>query len=154
MIGRVEDITERKRAEEATEQLRATGPGTEDGDRRAAGGIAHDFNNLLARDPLRSEMALQMESDSPLYRSLNAIYTTGTASAALVQQLLGYARKRTIAPKLNRPERNGGADAAGAGETHRQGDRAGMDARGGVWPVKMDAAQVDRILTNLCVKCP
>jgi len=154
MIGRVEDITERKRAEEATEQLRAQLAQAQKMETvgRLAGGIAHDFNNLLAVILLRSEMALQMvESDSPLYRSLNAINTTGQRSAALVQQLLGYARKQTIAPKVIDLNATVARMLPVLEKLIGEEIELAWTPEAALWPVKMDAAQVDQILTNLCV---
>jgi PAS domain S-box-containing protein len=152
--GIVRDITERKRAEEERAQLQAQLWQAQKMETvgRLAGGIAHDFNNLLAVIMMRTELALRMaEPSTPLHHSLTAVYTTAQRSADLVRQLLGFARKQMIAPRvldLN-------AAVAGAlpmlnkliGEEIELAWHPGQQ----LWPIKLDPSQIDQILANLCV---
>ena len=149
-----EDITERKQAAAERERLLADLAQAQKMEvvGRLAGGIAHDFNNMLAAMMLRTEMALEMaEAGTPLHSNLAAVYSTAQRSAALIKQLLGYARKQKIVPKVI------DLNAAIAEMLPMLRRLIGEEVTlawfpaAGLWPVKMDASQVDQIVTNLCV---
>jgi PAS domain S-box-containing protein len=152
--GIVRDITERKRAEDERAQLQAQLLQAQKMETvgRLAGGIAHDFNNLLAVIMMRTELALRMtEPSTPLHHSLTAVYTTAQRSADLVRQLLGFARKQTIAPKVL------DLNAAVAGALPMLNKLIGEEIElawhpgAQLWPIKLDPSQLDQILANLCV---
>jgi len=150
----IRDVTERRRAEESrarleeqltqSQKLEAVG--------RLAGGVAHDFNNMLSVILGHSELALQRMSPSePLHHDLSQIQQAGRHSAELTRQLLAFARKQTVSPKvldLN-------ATVTGMlkmlqrliGEDITLTWKPGAD----VWPVRIDPAQIDQILANLAV---
>jgi len=119
---------------------------------RLAGGIAHDFNNMLGVILGRTEMAQESVDPSlPLYADLEHIYKAAVRSANLTRQLLAFARKQTIAPKvldfnevvssmLNMVQRLIGEDI----------DLVWLP-KANLWEVKMDPSQLDQILANLCV---
>ncbi len=119
---------------------------------RLAGGVAHDFNNMLGVILGHVDMALaDLEPSHPLYANLEQIRSAGERSADLTRQLLAFARKQTVSPKvldLNKTV---------AGMTRMLQRLIGEDIdlawRPGknVWPVKMDPSQIDQILANLCV---
>jgi two-component system, cell cycle sensor histidine kinase and response regulator CckA len=95
-IGMMEDITDRKFAEE---QLREAQRMETVG--RLAGGIAHDFNNLLTAVSLYSDLiAAGLPSNSGLHRHVDEIKLAGEQGAALVQQLLAVARQQPIQPQV------------------------------------------------------
>jgi two-component system cell cycle sensor histidine kinase/response regulator CckA len=93
-ITTIEDITERKRAEEEARQLHkmeAIG--------RLAGGIAHDFNNLLTAIVGYADLALtQLGADNPVSRDLQEIRVAGQSAASLTRQLLAFSRKQMLQP--------------------------------------------------------
>ena len=117
-----------------------------------AGGIAHDFNNMLGVIIGHSEMAM-MKSDatSPLFNDLVKIRKAADRSAEITRQLLAFARKQTVEPKI--------LDLNETVEGMLQMIRRliGEDIKltwlpgDGLWKVKMDASQIDQILVNLCV---
>ncbi|MCF7838671.1 MAG: PAS domain S-box protein [Candidatus Marinimicrobia bacterium] len=148
------DITAHLRAEEERAELKSqlTQAQKMESVGRLAGGVAHDFNNLLMgimgyTELCQEEIAL----DHPIREFLDAIRTGAQRSTEITRQLLAFARKQTIAPRvldLN--------DAVGGmlkllrrliGEDVKLTWRPGSDLR----RVKLDPAQMDQILANLCV---
>ena len=95
-IGMVEDITEQKRIEqELRESQRMETVG------RLVGGIAHDFNSLLTAIMLYCDLLLSsLGPHSRGRRHAEEIRDAGERGAALVQQLLSFARRRTPAPQV------------------------------------------------------
>ena len=96
------DITERKHAEAAHEQLasqlresqKMEAIGT------LAGGIAHDFNNALATILGNVELARQdVSTNSLALESLEEIRKAGSRTRDLVQQILSFSRKQPIERK-------------------------------------------------------
>jgi two-component system cell cycle sensor histidine kinase/response regulator CckA len=95
-IATIEDITERKRAEEEARQLHkmeAIG--------RLAGGIAHDFNNLVTAIVGYADVALnQLRADDPVSRDIQEIRLAGQSAASLTRQLLAFSRKQVLQPEV------------------------------------------------------
>jgi two-component system cell cycle sensor histidine kinase/response regulator CckA len=97
------DITERKRAEEALqlteEQLRQALKMEAVG--KLAGGVAHDFNNLLTAITGHSEMCLkQLTPQNSLHRHIDQIKKAGDRATALTRQLLAFSRKQILQPEV------------------------------------------------------
>ena len=150
----IRDITDRKEAEEEQahleEQLRQAQKMESVG--RLAGGVAHDFNNMLGVILGHADVVLEeLEASHPLHDSIAEIHKAGQRSADLTRQLLAFARRQTVSPKvldlnetvagmLRMLERLIGEDI----ELHWQ---PGAD----LWPVRMDPSQIDQMLANLCV---
>ncbi len=100
-LGILQDITERKRAEEALrtskEQLRQSQKMEAIG--RLAGGVAHDFNNLLTAITGYTELLLNRVSDQdPLRKDIEEIYKAAEAAASLTRQLLVFSRRQMLQP--------------------------------------------------------
>ena len=119
---------------------------------RLAGGVAHDFNNMLTVILGHAEMKLADPGLDPSVRaSLEEIRHAATDSAALTRQLLAFARKQTIAPRLLDLNETVGQSIQMLrrliGENIELTWRPAPDAL----PVQADPAQLDQILVNLCV---
>ncbi len=154
LLGLVRDITEKKESESENEKLQVQLRQAQKMEAvgRLAGGVAHDFNNMLSIVIGHADMILEdLKPDQPFYAALMAIRQAGARSADLTRQLLAFARKQTVAPKvidLNKTvesmlkmlKRLIGEDIDLA---WIPGDK--------VWPVKIDPGQIDQILANLCV---
>jgi signal transduction histidine kinase len=68
---------------------------------RLAGGIAHDFNNLLTVIMSYSELGrFTLDSTHPSYEALEQINVAAQRAAALTRQLLIFARKEVVDPKV------------------------------------------------------
>jgi PAS domain S-box-containing protein len=154
LLGLVRDITEKKQREAEYEKLQAQFRQAQKMEAvgRLAGGVAHDFNNMLGIIIGHADMILEeLDPDQPFHANLTEIRKAGERSADLTRQLLAFARKQTVAPKvidinktvegmLKMLHRLIGEDIE---MTWIPGEK--------VWPVKIDPAQVDQILANLCV---
>ena len=153
-IGHGVDISDRKAAEtervELQDQLLQSQKMESVG--RLAGGIAHDFNNMLQAILGYVEMALdQIPEEAPVRSDVLEIQKTARRSAELTRQLQTFARKQAITPKvLNFNE----AVAGMTGMLRRLiGESVSLNWRPGrtAGAVKMDPAQVDQIVANLCI---
>jgi two-component system, cell cycle sensor histidine kinase and response regulator CckA len=95
-ISVVQNVTERKRAEEQLKQaqkMEAIG--------RLAGGVAHDFNTLLNVMLGYSELLLAELPPSDARRErVMQIKNSGDAAALLTRQLLAFSRKQAIAQEV------------------------------------------------------
>jgi signal transduction histidine kinase len=149
-----QELAERKRVEEERETLQAQLIQAQKMESvgRLAGGVAHDFNNMLGVILGHTELALtHMEPGQPLFAELREIQKAAQRSADLTRQLLSFARKQTIAPKvldlnetvegmLNMLARLIGEDI-----------HLAVNFKPNLWLVKVDPSQIDQILANLCV---
>ena len=152
--GVLRDITERKRAEEERAQLQAqlTQAQKMESVGRLAGGVAHDFNNMLGVILGHAEMAMRrIDRAHPLFGGLEEIRKAALRSADLTRQLLAFARKQTISPKvLDLNETVEGMLKMLRRLIGEDIDLAWLPAKGSA-SVKVDPGQVDQILANLCV---
>jgi PAS domain S-box-containing protein len=152
--GFISDITELKQAEADREKLREqlTQAQKMESVGRLAGGVAHDFNNMLTVILGFTQAAMdQTDPSGPVYRNLKEVSQAAGRSADLTRQLLTFARKQIIDPKV-----------IDLNETVRQMMEMLQRLMGEniqvtwhpeteLWPVKMDPSQIDQILANLCV---
>lgn len=152
--GNNRDVTSRKRAEEAKVKLEAQLRQSQKMESvgRLAGGVAHDFNNMLGVILGYTELAMDtVAPEDPHREFLQEILNASQRSADITRQLLAFARKQTIAPKvLDLNETIEGMlkmTRRLIGEDIDLVWLPGADA----WPVKMDPSQLDQIFTNLCV---
>lgn len=68
---------------------------------RLAGGVAHDFNNLLMAMFNYIQLASRkLDADHPARAHLAHVQETAERAAALTRQLLAFARKQTIHPRV------------------------------------------------------
>lgn len=147
-------ITERKKREEEhrkleeqyrqAQKLEAVG--------RLAGGVAHDFNNMLSVILGNAEEGLsKVTASHPVHQELQEIMEAGRRSADLTRQLLAFARKQTVRPKVL------DLNDSIAGTLSMLRRLIGEDIEL-VWkpglnlsPVNLDPSQLDQILANLVV---
>ncbi len=153
--GIIMDITDRKQAEEEREKLAAQFQQAQKMESvgRLAGGVAHDYNNMLNVIIGYAELALgKIDPVNPVHADLEKIHTAATRSADITRQLLAFARKQTIDPKVL--DLNWTIDGGMLQILHRlMGENIDLSWQPAdtLWPVKMDPVQIDQILANLCV---
>ena len=119
---------------------------------RLAGGVAHDFNNILAVICGHTDLALmQLSPDAPLRSSLECIQESAERAANLTRQLLAFARRQVIEPRLinlnelivnlNKMLRRL------IGEDIKLVTQTAPD----LGPIKADPGQIEQVLLNLVV---
>ena len=119
---------------------------------RLAGGVAHDFNNMLSVILGHMELLLSGVDKSDIhYEELKNVQEAAQRSSELTKQLLAFARRQHASPvilDLNSPIEN-------MLKMLRRliGESIELD-----WqpdknpcPVRIDPAQIDQILANLCI---
>jgi PAS domain S-box-containing protein len=119
---------------------------------RLAGGVAHDFNNMLGVILGHADMILsKMAPNEPFHADLTEIIKAGERSADLTRQLLAFARRQTVAPKVL------DLNETVADMTKMLQRLIGEEIEivwipgEKVWPIKIDPSQIDQLLANLCV---
>jgi signal transduction histidine kinase len=142
-------LAEREEAEAALRQaqkMEAVG--------QLTGGLAHDFNNLLAGISGALElisMRLEQGRTADIERYLLAGQGAARRAGALTQRLLAFSRRQTLSP---RPVAINGLLADFA-ELVRRTVGPAIDvqtaAAADLWPVLVDANQLENALLNLCL---
>jgi len=150
----IRDITEQKQSEKAQEKLQEQLVQAQKMESvgRLAGGVAHDFNNMLGVILGHTEMAMdQLEPSQPIKEDLDEIRKAAQRSADLTRQLLAFARKQTIAPKVL--DLNDTVTGMLKMLQRLIGEDIHLSWQPGaeLWPVKMDPSQIDQLLANLCI---
>jgi PAS domain S-box-containing protein len=117
-----------------------------------AGGVAHDFNNMLGVVIGYAELALmKMEPSQPHYDNLIQIRSAAERSADLTRQLLAFARKQTIAPKVIDLNETVSGMLKMLQRVIGENINLTLQTSSNLWLVKVDPSQIDQILVNLCV---
>src|SRR5262249_4587878 len=117
-----------------------------------AGGTAHEINNLLNIILLATDFLLTTHRPTdPSFQDIMQIKHTATSAAAVVQQLLAFARKQTMRTRMLDL---GDALSEFAYMLRRTlGEKVTLDfvrARD-LWPVKADLNQFQQVILNLAV---
>jgi two-component system cell cycle sensor histidine kinase/response regulator CckA len=117
-----------------------------------AGGIAHDFNNMLGVILGHTELTMDLvDPEQPIHTSLEIIHKAATHSADLTHQLLAFARKQTMISKILNI--NSIVEEMLPMLRGLVGENIMLhwipETR--LMQVKIDPAQIDQILANLCI---
>ena len=117
-----------------------------------AGGVAHDFNNMLGVILGHAEMAMeQVDPAEPLFVDLQEICQAAERSADIIRQLLAFARKQTVTPKVI--DLNETIEGMLKMLRRLIGENINLAwmPGSGLWAIKIDPSQIDQILANLFV---
>ncbi|MGH6972434.1 MAG: ATP-binding protein, partial [Caulobacteraceae bacterium] len=147
LIGSIRDITDRVRAEERlrdAQRMEAIG--------QLTGGVAHDFNNLLQviRGNLELLQPRLADDERGAARLKNALFGAERA-AQLTRQLLAFARRQPLAPKVVNLSRLISDMADLLRRTLGESIEVETVVAGGLWNTVADPAQVESALLNLAL---
>jgi two-component system cell cycle sensor histidine kinase/response regulator CckA len=117
-----------------------------------AGGMAHEINNLLNIILLATDFLLTTHRPTdPSFQDIMQIKHTATSAAAVVQQLLAFARKQTMRTRVLDL---GDALSEFTYMLRRMiGERVTLDVNRArdLWPVKIDLNLFQQVIVNLAV---
>lgn len=119
---------------------------------RLAGGVAHDFNNLLMGIMNYVELCRDELGPDHLAREwLNEVISDARRSAEIVRQLLGFARKQTIMPRVLDLNETISGMLNMLRRLIRENIHFAWIPASVPCMVNMDPGQIDQILANLVV---
>jgi PAS domain S-box-containing protein len=151
-IERAEALSDRERLEgqlQQSQRLEILG--------QLAGGVAHDFNNLLAvivnyatfvTDELSSGPAPDVAAAA---RDVAQIQRAAERAAALTHQLLAFARREVVLPRVLDLNHVVADVEELLSRTIGEDVMLGTDLAADLWHVLMDPGQVEQVLMNLAV---
>jgi PAS domain S-box-containing protein len=150
----VEDITIQKNADniqiKLTEQIHQAQKIEAIGN--LAGGIAHDFNNMLGVILGQAELAMdKLDNTDPLMENIQALTKAANHSARLTRQLLTFARKQKIEPKVLNFNSSVAAMMSMLKRLIGESIILSWDPAPDLWSVKVDPTHIDQVLANLCI---
>ncbi len=116
------------------------------------GGMAHDFNNILGvaignLDLLEEELALQPAAAEKVTAALNALLR----GAELTRALLAFARRQPLRPTVVDVGELLGGTMKVLSRVLGEQVQTGLQSESGLWPVVVDAAQLEAAVTNLAI---
>ncbi len=147
LAGFTIDITERRNLEARLRQaqkMEAVG--------QLAGGIAHDFNNLITVITGYCELLLPKHPEGdPERPHIIEILNAGERGARLTRQLLAFSRKQVLKPQV--VSLNDIVDSMSGMLRRLIGGNILLEVslEPGLWPVAVDASQVEQVIMNLAV---
>jgi signal transduction histidine kinase len=168
------DITDRKRAERALQELNETLEAriasalnerkkAEDALRQAqkmeavgqlTGGLAHDFNNLLAGISGAFQMIgvrLAQGRTRDVEKYVSAGEGAARRAASLTHRLLAFSRRQTLSPRAIVINRLMSDFVELVRRTVGPSIEVETIEAGGLWPTMVDANQLENALLNLCI---
>ncbi len=147
IVGVSRDVTERERMEAqriSAQKMEAVG--------HLTGGVAHDFNNLLQviHGNLELLEPLLRDNASGSQKLRNALRGADRA-ASLTRQLLAFARRQPLEPRVVSLGRLVGEMGEMLGRTLGEGISVETVVAGGLWNTLVDPAQVESAILNLAI---
>lgn len=140
------DIAEKKRLESQFLRVQRT-----ESIGLLAGGVAHDINNVLLPILASTELLEPMVATPEAKQFLASIRSSAQHGAALVKQLLAFARGAVGQPTelALRPLLKDFVSFVT--QAFPQSISVSLEATGEAWPVRGDATQLKQVLMNLCI---
>ncbi len=145
-----EDLTKQKELQKGLEQaqkMEAIG--------RLAGGVAHDFNNLLtgiignlSLAQMTGGIALEESGSAPF---IGTARTAAERAASLVKQLLGFSRRNHLTLEVCNVNNILTEVCDLLSHTFDPRVEITAEKKGDLWGVKVDPAQVQQVVMNMCV---
>ncbi len=147
LVVTVRDVTDRRRLEaevQRTQKMDTVG--------MLAGGVAHDFNNVLTGIQSAAAMArLELPRDHAAEGDLAEIERQCQRAAALVRQLLAFARKQPLARRTLSVNEVVLDVESLLRRVIGEHVRFAVELQPDVWNISGDSAQLEQVLMNLCI---
>ncbi len=142
----IHDITDKRKVEEQyrhAQKMEAVG--------QLAGGVAHDYNNMLTAILGYNQLALEkVDPLDPLYGDLIEVQNAAKKSAAITRQLLAFARKQAMEPRVLDLNESISTMLKMLRRLINEDIELIWRPGADVWPIYIDPSQLDQILINLC----
>jgi signal transduction histidine kinase len=141
-----EALTERGQAEEAlrrAQKLESLG--------QLTGGVAHDFNNLLAVMSGGVHLLERQTDPAQRARIVAGMRHAVKRGAALTRHLLSFSRQRPLNPEAVDLRKQSEGMREILARSLRGGIEIDMRFDDGLWPIEVDAGELELALINLCV---
>lgn len=153
IVAEGRDISERKRAEQEKEHLQAQLYQAQklDSIGRLAGGVAHDFNNVLTVILGNVGLARSDNVSPEMSEYLRDIEQASLSAASLTRQLLAFARRQIIEPRVL--DLNGVVSNAQKLLARLLGEdiELTVELEPELWRVRVDPSHAEQMLINLAV---
>ena len=146
MVGTILDITERKMLEAQflqAQKMEAIG--------QLAAGIAHDFNNVLAPIIMAGSLLRAKVVDPSSLHILDIVEQSSARGAALVRQMLSFARGNIGEKKLVQVRHILREVMDLAESTFPKSIRIKSHLPNDLWTVMCDPSQIHQVFLNLCI---
>ena len=146
LAGTIRDVTERRQVEESlrqTQKLEVIG--------QLTGGVAHDFNNLLTAVLGNIELASLRTHDPDVLQVLRSAANAAERGAKLTGQLLAFARKQHLAPRVVSLNELVSSMGDLLHQTIGVTIRIETVLEKDLWPVLIDPTQLELVLLNLAI---
>ena len=149
----VYDVTERLRDQERLREAEAALRQAQKMESlgQLTGGVAHDFNNLLAVFASGLQLLERDAPPRPARRVFEAMRRAVARGTGLTRHLLAFSRRAPQSRVDRHRHPSEGMRAmldARAGRRHRASRRIAAE---GLWPVEVDAGELELAILNLCV---
>ncbi len=119
---------------------------------RLSGGVAHDFNNLLTVILGCTQLAQEsLPKGHAARESLQGVSDAAVRAADLTRQLLAFARRQLVEPKVLRIDERVRSLQKMLGRLLRENIQLHTELQASDWRVRIDPGQLDQVLVNFAV---
>ncbi len=115
------------------------------------GGVAHDFNNLLMVISGGLEMLDRQTDPARKKRLMDGMRQAAARGSGLTRQLLAFSRRQELEPQTVDLERQIGGMRELLDRSLRGDVEVAFDFAAGLWPVEVDASELELVVLNLAV---
>jgi signal transduction histidine kinase/ActR/RegA family two-component response regulator len=119
---------------------------------RLSGGVAHDFNNLLTVIMGCTQLSKEtLPKDHPAQENLEGVVEAADRAADLTRQLLAFARRQLVEPKVLRVDDRVRSTQKMLARLLREDIQLHTELASSDWNVRIDPGQLDQVIINFAV---